>query len=240
MCGRFAMDLDPHMVQTKLESHGFKIEKIEGPEKVHPGLNKAPQSFSMIYCQSKNSDKTELVAMKWSLQPYWTKEPLKYPTFNTRCESLKPLKTTWRSATHRRGILAMQGYYEWDQDEHLPYYIHGHDLLYCLIIWDSNPQLGDSPTFSIVTEPASPRLKKIHERMPVIVATRAEAELWTQGSWPGVLDLIEPNDGLDYHRVAKDVNKVGIEKPGLNSPLKESRIKTILDFFPKKRKTNED
>lgn len=229
------MELKPDKLQSVLEEHGFEVKERLGEDRVKPSLNVAPQSYNLIFSQDPKTKQTSLKAMKWTLQPSYAKEPVSFPSFNTRSESLDPLKPAWKCATQRRGILFMQGYYEWNQKR--PYYIFSSEvpLLCCLVIWDVNTKLCEFPTFSIVTTAADASLRHIHERMPVLTSFKVARD-WVHGSWPNVLEYLQPNSKLQNYEVSKDVNKVGTNRPGLNKPVTEAKVTEWFKPSSTKRK----
>lgn len=125
---------------------GFEVEQADNSQAVKPRLNIAPHSYCWVLVPEGVADhhndhhndhqvdhgkipkkipkKEQLLVMKWSLQPPYTSEPVKFSTFNTRVESLDPLKPTWRCAKQHRCVVFMQGYYEWHRDTKKPFYIY--------------------------------------------------------------------------------------------------------------------
>lgn len=154
MCGRFALELNSPELVKRAKKLGFEVKDVDKSQAVKPRLNIAPHSYCWVLVP-KGLDQSEhqndqLRVMKWSLQPTYTSEPVKYPTFNTRVESLDPLKPTWRCAKQYRCVVFMQGYYEWHRDTKKPYYIYqnakeskgnaqlsaSNGIMCCLAIWD--------------------------------------------------------------------------------------------------------
>ena len=97
-------------------------------------------------------------------------------------------------------------------------------------------------TFTIVTTDANKQLSWLHERMPVILSTKAEVSSWldcTSGSWSADLSkLVLPynnrNRALDCYAVPTDVGKVGAESSTFVEPIAQ-RKDGIQAMFAKQR-----
>jgi putative SOS response-associated peptidase YedK len=131
----------------------------------------------------------------WGLLPHWARDPrMGRMTYNARSETA-PGKPSFRDAwRHRRCLVPVTGWYEW-QDGRLPsgritktrYLISraDHALFFLGGLWESNGQVARDETlsFSIVTLRATPFVAEIHNadpldpRMPLIVP-RAFQERW--------------------------------------------------------------
>lgn len=269
MCGRFALKIQGSELGKRATELGFHIDHVEVSDKVKPRLNIAPHSYCWVLRPKKaandNSGGTEtpseICVMKWSLQPANVSEPLKFATFNTRIESLDPLKPTWRCARKNRCVVFMQGYYEWQVQTKQPYYVHSPQpsaaVMCCLAIWDTPGDVDAAsiisttaspsgiqgntitPTFSIVTMPApTEEMQALHHRMPIIVSPEI-AQKWIFGSWEEALTLVKSLDKaslmpLTYHRVGSAIGSVKIENPNL---IKKVSEKKITDFFKRKQPT---
>lgn len=231
MCGRYSLQLSQNEVRGALEKHNIRVENVIGASNAQQSTNIAPQSYGAIY----RGDNT-LEYMRWGLQPSFAKKKIEFSSFNTRAESLKKLKPVWSCAKDRRGVVVMDGYYEWQHidGQKLPWFIkrkNGEPLL-VLVIWDRNRYLGPEAldTFSIVTTEASSTLRHIHPRMPVAIDYQS-ADDWINGDWPDVLKIITSMDSLMCYRVGTEVNKIGNHSASLNKPLRQS--KKLTDFFGK-------
>jgi putative SOS response-associated peptidase YedK len=99
---------------------------------------------------------------------------------NARAETAAQ-KPSFRSAfRHRRGLVAIDGFYEWLRKEKgpkQPYFIHHADKkkpLTLAALWEQwegeTPQgLQAVETFAILTTDANERVARIHDRMPVVL-----------------------------------------------------------------------
>lgn len=239
MCGRYSLQLSEVEVREGLERHNMSVKKVIGASNARQSANIAPQSYGAVYRDSET-----LEYMRWGLQPSFVKEHVSFSSFNTRAESLRNLKPFWSCAKRRRGVVVMDGYYEWQHSDgtKLPWFIKRKDNepLLVLAIWDRNEHLSPEylDTFSIVTTEAASAIKHIHPRMPVAIDYEL-AEKWIKGDWPDALKVIKSLNSLECYKVGTAVNKIGNQSPSLNKPLKME--KKLTDFFtsPKKSKRDE-
>jgi len=118
-----------------------------------------------------------LDSLRWGLVPAWAKDPaIGHRLINARVETL-PVKPAYRDALRRRRcLIAADGFYEWQRRERgkQPYWIARADRrpFGFAGLWESWSDARDErlETCTIVTTAASPALRSIHERMPLIVA----------------------------------------------------------------------
>lgn len=123
----------------------------------------------------------ELVSLRWGLIPHWAKEAKsEYSTINARAETVAE-KPTFRAAFRRRRcLIPADGFFEWsptpDGTGKQPWYVTRKDgglfaFAGLLERWEPadgmEGQAVDSCTI-IVTE-ANDLLRRIHDRMPVIL-----------------------------------------------------------------------
>lgn len=251
MCGRFALNLRCDDLVYELNQLGVDLAATQGPER--KGLNIAPYSSTAVVRGCCSSDNVQTGAnileyMDWGLIPSFARTAPKYATFNCREESLREQRSTWRCGVRRRLIVPMQGYYEWKEEasSKMPYYISSQkgELLCALGIWDVNEHIKKClHSFTIVTTFSKGNLTQIHSRMPAFIDW-ADINSWIHGEWPDVLNLIRSVD-LNFHRVSRDINKIGVEHPRLNEPIAENQSKIYfyngkmkLLKVPQSNKTN--
>jgi putative SOS response-associated peptidase YedK len=134
----------------------------------------------------------------WKL---WVRgEPAKFPAINARVEGLVgsgawggPLKT-------RRGLIPATEYYEKGHRFQLPADVDGDSpggLFGFAGLWSvaktPNPETGEEEwmvSYAIVTQPASPHIAAIHDRMPLIVPRDLYDE-WLDPTRTGDQDLLD-------------------------------------------------
>lgn len=133
----------------------------------------------------------------------------------------------WRKPFRRqRCLIPADGYYEWTgpKADRTPVFVRRKDeKLFAFAglfdIW-RHPNTGEvTRSCAIVTTPPSPSLEPIHNRMPAILSTEAEA-LWldplTQDT-ERLSSLIHsyPDEELEHYPVEKTINKAGAQGPSL-------------------------
>lgn len=142
-----------------------------------PKYNIRPTDQIPILRENRDGER-ELATLRWWLIPYWTKEPLKFPTFNARAESIAE-KPAFRD---RRCLVLVDGFYEWPKREKWqkaidkrPRLIRFADrrIMTLAGLWD---RWRDQKTgvrvesCTIVTTEANELLESVpHDRMPVVL-----------------------------------------------------------------------
>jgi putative SOS response-associated peptidase YedK len=179
MCGRYvspdtaAIERAFHVGRTS--SNPFKTRYNVAPTTQIPVLRLVP-----------GLDGYELTEARWSFVPYWWKQP-KPPQhgINARSEDVAA-KPMWKDAFRgSRCLVPALGYYEWQTAQRAdpktgeikpykqPYYIQRPDKrLFCFagLMSKWKPE-GKEPilTVALMTRAAAPSVKKIHDRMPVVL-----------------------------------------------------------------------
>ena len=168
MCGRFVQHSDPEVYA----SH-FDLDAIC---EATPRYNVAPTQ-PVLAIRKTEAGKRELVPLRWSLVPSWSKGPdSRYSMINARAETVNS-KPAYRNAfKHRRCLIPAEGLYEWKagktgktpflirRDDREPFAMAG--------LWErwrgEDEQVIESCT--IVVTDANDLLRPVHDRMPVILA----------------------------------------------------------------------
>ncbi|MFC1769307.1 SOS response-associated peptidase [Nanoarchaeota archaeon] len=196
MCGRFGLYTNIEVIKEE-----FDIDKVEGEYK--PSYNIAPSHNAMVVV----SGSTILKAMKWGLVPFWAKdEKMGYKMINARSETLLEKASFKHSFQRRRCIIPADGFFEWKNKK--PVFIHAKGLVGFGGIYDRWKRSGkELVTFSIITTEASSGLRKIHDRMPLIIAKK-DREKWinSETSIDKIVSMMKPSDKLDYYSVSTVVN----------------------------------
>lgn len=219
MCGRFAVTL-PQDAMAEL----FAARPVNDLPMV-PNYNVCPTND--VHVVTSDGTDRQLGSMRWGFIPHWYKTPADGPLLiNARAETIAE-KPAFRSAARdRRCLIPASGFYEWTKDEdgnRLPWFIHpaeGDALAFAGIYqsWDK----GDEPmtTCAIVTTGSNEPMRKIHHRMPVILAEK-DWPLWLGEAGHGAATLMTaaPDDTLRIYRVDPKVNSNRASGPGLIEPL---------------------
>ncbi len=141
------------------------------------GYNVPPSSDLPVWRKSETSGILE--PMHWGLIPHWAKErQSKYSMINARAEDIARRPAYASSYRHRRCLIPVNGFYEWQQiaqkgkKAKQPWYFKAREKPYLLLagIWDE--WHGEEETIrscTILTTEANETMKPIHDRMPVII-----------------------------------------------------------------------
>ena len=140
----------------------------EGP----PRYNVAP-SQTVTTLRLTRGGERELVPLTWGLIPHWAKDPAAmHAPINARIESAGERPTFRDSFRHRRAVVPVLGFYEWQVKNGYkqPFFIRpareGEPLLLAGL-WD---RWQDRETLAILTRDAQGIMTPIHDRQPVLVA----------------------------------------------------------------------
>ncbi|KAF8331836.1 uncharacterized protein EI90DRAFT_888391 [Cantharellus anzutake] len=192
-----------------------------------------------------------LHTMKWGIVPHFTKHDGSLNTINARSEHLMDgTSALWNSLkSKKRALVPAQGYFEWLKkgNHRIPYFTKYKDdhLMLFAGLWDVVYHEGSqepSFTVTIVTTQASKRLAFLHDRMPLILSSQEDIELWlSPEDWSQKLcGLLHSNESdFDCYPVPKEVGKVGTNSPTFFLPVSQRRD-GIEAFFQNQRMKVED
>ncbi|GAA5983529.1 hypothetical protein JCM11641_005839 [Rhodosporidiobolus odoratus] len=223
-----------------------------GNQEAKAGHRVCPKSKSVVMRKGKRaglgSEKYELDALVWGLVPHWYKTPPTTPisTINAQCESVFEGKPSWRGPReNKRCVVLAQGFYEWLQKgkDKVPHFVKRKDgkLMAFAGLWDHCEYNGDYDSitsYTILTTPVNAQLRFLHTRMPAILASFEEIQLWLSDSpWnDGVKALIRPYESqVECYPVDQGVGKVGNESPDFIKPV--AAKKGSLDALFAKQKS---
>ncbi len=171
MCGRFALFDD---VRQVADSFSYPIAS---------GATFPPTSYNVapgdpIVAIAATDGEPEVTTLKWTFQPRWA--PKDAPrTHVARAESLASSRF-WKGAfTRHRCLVPVNGWFEWQHegDRKRPFYFCGASSRLILLAGVFTKQADGELGCAIVTQPAQGQAKRIHSRMPVVVAAGADAWL---------------------------------------------------------------
>lgn len=211
MCGRFVgyRDLEA------LKAH-FPIDRVEAD--LYPNYNVAPTQ--MIPAIVWQDDENVLRAFRWGLVPFWAKDPsIGIRMINARSETVDS-KPSFRNAfKKRRCLIPADGFYEWtgESGQKQPVYItlpDGDPFGFAGLweVWDDRGK-AEEPlyTCTIITTDASPSVKDIHHRMPVILKPEAFKD-WINVDTPvdTLKEIISTRTHKDlvFRPVSKAINSI--------------------------------
>jgi putative SOS response-associated peptidase YedK len=169
MCGRYALTSPPEVVAAV-----FGLAEVP---RLEPRRNVAPTEDAPVI-RADASGVRRLDELRWGLVPFWAEGPPEgRPVINARCESAAEAPMFRAAYRHRRCLVPITGFYEWQptggrrkqaylirRKDGTPFALAG--------LWERWRPKGGEPveSFTILTRDANDLVRPIHDRMPVIVA----------------------------------------------------------------------
>lgn len=228
MCGRYSFSSS----KEKINKHfGLSIKKD-----LKVSYNIAPTHQAYVIT---NETPKQLQRLAWGLVPHWAKTPkIGNNLLNARFETISTKPSFRIPVRKRRCLVLADGFYEWRRygSNRIPYRItalNSSDLLVFAGVWDIWETRNGAPlkTFTIITTPPNEEMKSLHNRMPMILFTKAEQEQWLDNlSLADVLALLKtPADGkLKIFPVSTKVNKPTYNEADLYNPVETPP--SLFDF----------
>lgn len=229
MCGRFVATAPPAALADYLRVDEIRTEALEASWNVAP--------TDQVYAVSESSKDEHLRLLgtyRWGLVPSWAKDvKVGARMINARAETLE---SKFKAAyTRRRCLLPADGFYEWeklDDGKKQPWFIHRADeapMVFAGLweIWRDPTSESDEPdllrTCTVVTTAANDLLRRIHDRMPVVLSPQ-DWDRWldrTITDPAAVRDLLAPADPRQFEMfaVSPRVNSVRNNDGELVAPL---------------------
>lgn len=213
MCGRATLVSGIKNVE-KLFGLQFDSEVTKSWNNFFPNYNLAPTHYLPALV---NDEGKSLVLLRWGLVPFWAKDvKIGYKMINARAETIREKPAYKNSFRRRRCIVAIDGYYEWQGKDKLPWRIGIADEtpFGVAAIWEERK--GDDGeslrTVSLITRPAVKELEHIHDRMPLTLLS-STFDHWLNEPFSSDIDWNEFIDTAILHldkvyRVSKRVNSV--------------------------------
>jgi putative SOS response-associated peptidase YedK len=214
MCGRFSRKAT---LQAIIDE--FEIEDVTGT--IEPSYNVAPGQDVAVILKDENR---KLGLLKWGLIPSWAKDPaIGNRMINARAESVAEKPSFKHPIRRKRCLIVADGFYEWRKEgkQKIPMYIFLKDQKPFVFagLWDTwtAPDGKKVATCTIITTEPNTFMKRIHNRMPVILPTH-HIDTWLDRSIDNeqeVLPLLKPypEKEMDAYEVSRFVNS-----PKNNSP----------------------
>jgi putative SOS response-associated peptidase YedK len=225
MCGRFTLTSTPEALAQRFG--------LEEPPRLAPRYNIAPGQDVLAVRVDAERERRVAVSLRWGLVPAWAEDPaVGFRMINARAETAAQ-KPAFRSAFRaRRCLVPADGFYEWAKREggKQPYHIRLRDgaPFGIAALWESwhDPAGGELESCTLLTTEASPSLRDIHPRMPVILDASDHAEwLAPEVRDPELLQpLLQPfpDAALAFHPVSNRVNSARIDDPACMAPAPEA------------------
>ena len=221
MCGRYVTATPPEQLAEEFHVDAVKAEPLA------PKYNVAPTDDVYAIAISRDGLR-QLGTFKWGLVPSWAKDPsIGSRMINARAETVSSKPAFRRLLQKRRCILPADGFYEWQKGEggpSRPFFVRrrdGEPLAFAGLWQPVRLESGERlETCAILTTAASPLLRPIHSRMPVMLRPDAiDAWLDPTVRTPEFLQtLLEqplPDAELEAYEVGRAVNSPRHDGPEL-------------------------
>jgi len=217
MCGRYTLTVELSTIikifQAQYNGVSFDYSKR---------YNIAPSQDILVILP--NEETREISFMLWGLIPHWAKDAsIANKLINARAETVDQKPSFKISFLHRRCLIPADGFYEWQKKtgQKIPLRITlpNQKLFAFAGIWAQwrSPQGQAIHSCSIITSDANEQIKKIHNRMPVILSEESAYHTWLTAENPGALkELMLPYGGpLVVYPVSSQVNSPNNDFPSL-------------------------
>lgn len=215
MCGGFTITKD-----IKKAASRFNVTAPLGV--VNPRFNARPlQNLPVIL----NSDITTIQIAHWGITPGWAKKQEKRTLLiNVRIESAN--KFTFNEDFNRRRCLVLaDGFFEWEKTKSgkQPHYfrLKSREIFAFAGIWEEDTDLKQR-TFAILTMEPNALVKRVHNRMPVILQPHMEQEwISSDENVHKIITKIKayPSTEMEEYEISQKVNVAYNDSPNLLQPI---------------------
>lgn len=223
MCGRYAL----YSNIEQIKSH-FPIDHVACESE--PNYNVAPTQEVPAVIHQKGLN--ILDKLHWGLVPFWAKDTkMGSKMINARQETIATKPAFREAFKKRRCLIPADGFYEWygAKGQKQPVFITLPDKkpLAFAGLWETWQDKADPGNVyrscTIITREAAGDLRKIHDRMPVVLAPEAY-EAWMGPGKDGVESLLEILSSgavtdFTFYPVSKQVNAVRNNEAGNIEPV---------------------
>ncbi len=210
MCGRITFTFSSSELADYLKAQ-YRIEDLKETFDL-PRYNVAPGQEIISVINDGNSNRVG--QLKWGFIPTFAKdEMIGFKMINAKAETLFDKPAFRQAAMHRRCVVLVDSFYEWDPSKQ-PYRIFtkSRHIFPLAGLWNTYQRAnGDKVhTVAIITTTANHPMKKIHERMPVILDEQSQ-RVWLdmkekqENRLKAVLHSYRDDD-LDMYPVSSYVN----------------------------------
>jgi putative SOS response-associated peptidase YedK len=217
MCGRFTLTIETEAI----ERHYLQSMPSDY---LGPSYNIAPSQFTPVVTHEGIS------LMRWGLVPQWASSlNTGYAMINAMSETVFQKPTYHQPIISGRCLIPASGFYEWlsEKGGKQPYYfsLPDNDVFSFagLFVNRYDVEDGELQSFTILTTAANESVRKVHDRMPVIL-NPSEEQAWLDP------DLIEPEriqamldpyptEAMTSFTVGRAVGNIRNNSPALIAPL---------------------
>lgn len=263
MCGRSACTLDPASIRDYVakrlqqalvpfvNAQSFTPHFNAGPTTLLPIL----QMQQALKREENNNITTEqnttyfLECMHWGILSSHISDPVEAKKWasnmiNARSESVFEKPSFKHLIRKKRCALVINGYYEWHvtkTEQKQPFYIQAvkKKMLILAAIFDTSP-IDNQHSFAVITTTSKGSdVETVHDRMPVLLQTRADVDKWlspatTEAELQKMMQPA-PLGSLVYKRVSDYVNSTKNEGPKCIESLTSVQEREGLNRFFKKK-----
>jgi len=227
MCGRFTLTKKQKLIEERFEAEAEAVIKEI--------FNAAPTRPLPVVANNKPD---RIQHFRWGLIPQWAKDAkIGSKMINARAETLHEKPAYKKLLSRKRCLVIADGFYEWKKTSSgpQPYRITlKNEALFSFAgLWDEwvsgDGEVIDS--FSIITTEANDLMKKIHDRMPVILKKEDEKKWLDAGlSADDAKVLLQPYEPIEMkaYPVSKAVNAAGNNSPDLILPVEPEKDTTLF------------
>jgi putative SOS response-associated peptidase YedK len=216
VCGRFSQGEPSHRISDYFGAY---------PDDDLPdGLfNVPPTERIRIVVQREGTRR--LASARWGFQPFWSDGDARRSWINARAETAWDSPAFGPALRATRCIVPADAFYEWDRSAapRQPYAIgpagEG-DFLPMAGIW--SPTRHAPPTVAILTTAPNPLVRRIHNRMPVILPMDVLDDWLDPATTPADVApmlMAAPEESLRMWPVSTAVNRVQVDGPELLRPI---------------------
>jgi len=211
MCGRFTIFSKPEDYLASFDVSVLGACKLPENYNAYPS-----QRLPVVVSVADDNVKCELY--QWGLIPAWAKDTsIGFKLSNARSETAAEKPSFKQAFRQRRCMVPVDGWYEWYRDgkNKQPYYHRRKDqqIIWLAGLWENwvSKETGENiRSFTILTQEASGKAAKIHNRMPVFI-NPDEALSWLEKNQKNVemiksLMSFDLDDALEIYPVSKDMN----------------------------------
>jgi putative SOS response-associated peptidase YedK len=221
MCGRFSLFSSPLEMMKRF--------KAKAPKTAYRGrYNIAPGQMTLVLPMEQNQ-KREFEMQKWGFIPHWNKNLKPKGMINARGESILAKPYFREAARKKRCLVPADGFYEWERTngKKIPFRVAAADdqpfAMAGLCDEWVDPVTGEVlKTFSIVTTVANTAMKKIHDRMPVILEREDEGKWIDEKTTPEEIQRLcrpLPANKIKAYQITDLVNNPRNDTPEIIKPI---------------------
>ncbi len=215
MCQRFSFSISREKLKRQF-SLNIKAAELQYSYNIAVGQN--------AYIVDNQSN--ELKIMRWGFLPYWAKdEQIGLNYANAAAESISTQDSFRMAVRRQRCLVFADSFYEWRRQgrQSQPYRVLLEDngILVFAGLWCEwqNEKNETQQRFTILTTQANAEMRLFGTRMPVILKTANEQQVWlSDAPLATILDMLKPlNDSaLRYYPVAKEIENLDVNYPEIH------------------------